>query len=273
MLTRTHFKTKCRANVKYWICLKQIWIIRLNYYSHYYYCEDYRHTSISDHIAKLRHHQVVCYLLGQRCYYHDIIQSLWTSPDSTFRMIISLSIKIVFYISATIFSHKSSFSNIFFSFFSISLIPPPKTLITSSTTLTLNPDLLSFILNASWNWFFFPFSIYILCSCRHEIWHIQMVFVCFSSSIRSGLLDVVFRKLNSNSHTRFAWEFSKTCHLFPLSQYHFTVRSNRFCSFAQAAPIAIHSLSRLSCLHLLFFTQSALFCFELWFHSSVLSLT
>ena len=98
----------------------------------------------------MRDHQVVCYTLGQRCSCHEFIQSLWMSPDSTFQMIVSLSIKIVFYISATILSHKSPFSTIFSSSFNISLRPPPKALITSGKTLNLNPGFLSLISNVSY---------------------------------------------------------------------------------------------------------------------------
>ena len=79
--------------------------------------------------------------------------------------------------------------------------------------------------------------------CRHAILHIQVVFVCFSSSIKSGLLDVVaFRKSNLKSYTSVAWEFSKTCPLFHISWYHFTFVLNRFCSFAQAAIIITSTL-------------------------------
>ena len=47
---------------------------------------------------------------------------------------------------------------------------------------------------------------------RISIW---LVFLCFSSSIKSGLQDVVvFRKLNSKSHTNFVLEFLRTCPLF-----------------------------------------------------------
>ena len=106
--------------------------------------QDYGYTSNSNNIAKLRDHQVVCQPLGQRCCYHDFIESLWTNPDSTFRMIVSLSIQIVFCSSNLILSHKSSFSNIFSSSFNISLRPPLKVLITSGTTLNLNPNLLSY---------------------------------------------------------------------------------------------------------------------------------
>ena len=97
------------------------------YYFHYYYYNFYNYTSNSNHIANLRDHQEVCWFLEKCYYYHALIQSLWTSPDNTFPVIL-------FCVSATFFFHKSSFSNIFSSSFNIFLTPPPKALITSSTT-------------------------------------------------------------------------------------------------------------------------------------------
>ena len=122
-------------------------------------------------------------------------------------MIVSLSTKIVFCISALILSYNSSFSKIFSSSFNISLRPPPKTLVTSGTTLNLSPGLLSLISNASCLRlvYFFQSLLFYIVLLRACILHIHIAFVFFSSSIKSGLLDVVaFRKLNSKSHTSFA---------------------------------------------------------------------
>ena len=85
--------------------------------------QDYSYTYNSYHIAEQRDQQVVCQPLGQRCYYHELILSLQISPDSTFRMILSLSIKSVFFIFVTIFSDKSSFSLLL-----LLLIAPARTL-------------------------------------------------------------------------------------------------------------------------------------------------
>ena len=140
----------------------------------------------------------------------------WTFHRSTSLLIVSLTIKIVFSISATIFSQKS-FSSIFPSSFNTSFIHPPKTLITSSITLILKTGFLFLISNENCLQLVFFFSLFfsILFSCGHGIWHIQNVFFCFSSSIKSGFIDVViFCKLNSKSHISFAWEISKTCPLF-----------------------------------------------------------
>ena len=96
----------------------------------------------------------------------------------------------------------------------------PKALITSRTILTLNQGLLSLILNISCLYFFLFSSLFfsILVYCGHAISNMHMFLVCFSSSIKSDLLDVVaFRKWYSKSHTIVAWEFSKTCPLFHFS--------------------------------------------------------
>ena len=166
------------------------------------------------------------------------------SSDSTFRMIVSLSIKIVFCISVTILSHKSSFSNTFSSSFNITLIPPPKALITSGSTLTLNPGLLTL----SYFECKLPVIGSLFQSLLFYIVFLQTCHITYPYGFRLLLFKHQIwpsrccRKLNSKSHTSFAWEFSKTCPLFHFSWYHFTFWSNRFCSFAYATAITISTL-------------------------------
>ena len=93
------------------------------------------------------------------------------------------------------------------------------------------------------NWLSFPIFCFLYFSCGYAISHIHIVFAWFSSSIKYDLLDVVvFRKMNSESHNSFAWEFSKTCPLFHFSWYHFTFWSKRFLPFAHATAITISAL-------------------------------
>ena len=49
-----------------------------------YYSKENTYTSNSNLRAKFRDKQVVCYPFQQRYYHHELIQSLWTSPESTF---------------------------------------------------------------------------------------------------------------------------------------------------------------------------------------------
>ena len=80
--------------------------------------------------------------------------SLWLRPDNTFRIIVSLSIKIVYCISATTCLHKSFVSKIFSSSFIVCFLPPPSALITRGATLTLKPGLRSLSSNARCLYFF-----------------------------------------------------------------------------------------------------------------------
>ena len=76
-----------------------------------------------------------------------------------------------------------------------------------------------------------------LFSCGHAISQIHMVSFSWSSSIKSGLLDVVvFRKLNSKSQINFACAFSRTCPLNNFSLYHLTSLSTSCILLAKQLP-------------------------------------
>ena len=120
----------------------------------------------------------------------------------------------VFSISLTIFSLKSSCLNIFLTSWVASLIPPPKAPITTSIRFR------SFRSNASCLYFvrFSSLFVTVLFSFRHAISQIHKIFFSLSTNIKSGLLDsVIFLKLYSNSsRTSFAWSFSRT---YPLHHF------------------------------------------------------
>ena len=68
---------------------------------------NYSYISNSNNMAWLRDHQEFCWPLSQLRFYHEFYSMpLRTSPDNTFRIIVSLSIKIVFCISAITCFHK-----------------------------------------------------------------------------------------------------------------------------------------------------------------------
>ena len=127
----------------------------------------------------------------------------------------------------------------------VSFTPSPRALITSGTTTILYLTLLSLNSHANCLYlvcFSFLFST-MLITCGHAMSHIRIHFFSLSSSIRSGLLAVVvFRRLNSKSHTNLARAFSKTCPLVHLSLYHFTSFFTRWYSFAYATAITISAL-------------------------------
>ena len=136
-------------------------------------------------------------------------------PESTFRIMLSPSINIVFCISATVISANHSHSECSLNTLStrrnISFIPPPRAPITTGTIIVLYPGLLSLNSNASCQYFVtFSFLLAaIFACCRHAISQIQTFFFSLSSNTKSGLLDVaVFRKLNSKSQTNLALLFS-----------------------------------------------------------------
>ena len=103
-------------------------------------------------------------------------------------------------------------------------------------------------MQAACNWFSFLISSFLYCSPTGVPYHISIKFSFASlQSIKSGFLDVVaFRKLNSKSHTSFAWEFSKSYPLFHFSWHYFTFWSNRFCSFAHATATTMRALLSLA---------------------------
>ena len=181
-----------------------------------------------------------CHLLST-CY-KNTIQSLLERkliyghfvlvPENTFRMVVLLSVKIVFCISPTIFIHKSFFSKIFSTSRIIPSMPPPSALIMSDTTMILFTTLPSRSSNASCLYFvrFSFLFISMLFSCGHAISQIHM---SSSSSIKSGLLDaVVFRRLNSKSQINFACAFSRTCPLNHFFLHHLTSLFTKLYSFA-----------------------------------------
>ena len=145
------------------------------------------------------------------------------SPDKTLRIVLSLSINIVFCISpATCFANLFLFKT--FDNSTITLfIPPPNALIINSITVILYPGLLS--LNSYANYVYFvSFSnrfASMFCCWGQVISQFQIFFDSLSSKIKSGLLDVfVFGRLNSKSHNSLALPFSSTVPRSHLSLYH-----------------------------------------------------
>ena len=116
---------------------------------------------------------------------------------------------------------------------------------TMGTIVILYPCLLSLNSNASCQYlvtFAFLLAAIFAC-CRHTISQIQIFFLCLSSNIKSGLLDVVvLLKLNSKSYTNLALLFYKTCPLAQFSLYHLVSFPTNWYSFAHAIAITINSL-------------------------------
>ena len=171
------------------------------------------------------------------------------SPESTFQIILSLSINIVFCIFATVVSANRSGSecllNSLCASHNTSFIPPPRAPITMGTIIILYPGLLSLNSNASRQYFVtFSFLLAaIFAWCGHAISQIQTFFLSLSSNIKSGLLDVVVsRKLDSKSQTNLALLFSKICPLTQFSLYHFVFFPTNPYSFAHAIAISINAL-------------------------------
>ena len=80
-------------------------------------------------------------------------------------------------------------------------------------------------------------------SCGHTLSQIHEIFFSLSSNVKSGLLDVVvFLKLNSKSHTSFAWSFSRTYPLHHFRLYHFMSFSTKLNSFADEIANIINAL-------------------------------
>ena len=120
------------------------------------------------------------------------------SPNKTLRIVLSLSINIVFCTSpATCFASSFLFKT--FNNSTIALfIPPPNAPIINGITVILHPGLLS--LNSYANCVYFvSFSNHfasMLCCWGQAISQIQISFDSLSSKIKSGLLDVfVFHRL------------------------------------------------------------------------------
>ena len=143
-------------------------------------------------------HQVLLVLIVNNAFHTVNIQSsCCTSPESTFRIMLSPSVNIVFCISATIISANHSHSECSLNTLSTScntcFIPPSRAPITMGTIVILYPGLLSLNSNASCQYFAtFSFLLAaIFVCCRHAISQIQIFFFSLSSNTKSGLLDVV----------------------------------------------------------------------------------
>ena len=111
-----------------------------------------------------------------------------TSPDITFGIIDSPSIKIVFCISDTVLLTISHFAISFESSLNVFFRPPPRAPITIGITVTPYPGCLSLISNASCQYFVNFSALFVskLCCCKQAMSHIQMRFSSLSSSIKSG---------------------------------------------------------------------------------------
>ena len=80
-------------------------------------------------------------------------------------------------------------------------------------------------------------------SCGHAISQIHKILFSLSSNVKSGLLDVVaFLKLNSKSHTSFAWSFSRVYPQHHFCLYHFMSFSTKLNSFTHEIANIINAL-------------------------------
>ena len=159
------------------------------------------------------------------------------SPDKTLRIVLSLSINIVFCISlAACFANLFMFKTIDNSTIAL-FIPPPNAPIINGITIILYPGLLS--LNSYANCVYFAnftnHFVSMFCCWGQAISQIQIFFDFLSSKIKSGLLDIfVFHRLNSKSHTSLALPFSSTVPHSHLSLYHTVSSPISSYSFAHA---------------------------------------
>ena len=120
-------------------------------------------------------------------------------------MIVSPFINMVFCISQTIFSLRSSCLNIFLTSRIASWILPPRTFITTGLTYALHSALRFLNSNATVYPFFSSRLVTRLFSCGYAISQIHKIFFSLSSKVKSDLLDIaVFLRLNSKSYTSFA---------------------------------------------------------------------
>ena len=162
---------------------------------------------------------------------------------------LSLSINIVFCISATVTLANRSGSECLLNTLSTShntsFIPPPRAPITMGTIVILYQSLHSLNSNASCQYFvtFTFFLGAIFACCGYPMSQIQIFFLSFSSNTKSGLLDVVdLCTLNSKSQTNLALLFSRTCPLAQFSLYHFVSFPTNSYSFAHVNAITINAL-------------------------------
>ena len=146
-------------------------------------------------------------------------------------------------ISPTIFWLKSSCLNVFLTscFFDTSTECFYKT----GITYILYCSLCSLNSNATCLYFvcFSSHLVTMLFSCGHAISQIHKIFFSLSSNVKSGLLDVVvFLKLNSKSHTSFAWSFSRVYPLHHFCLYHVMSFSTKLNSLAHEIANIINPL-------------------------------
>ena len=82
-----------------------------------------------------------------------------------------------------------------------------------------------------------------LFSYGHAISQIHKIFFSLSSNVKPGLLHVaVFLKLNSKSHTSFAWSFFRVYPLHHFCLYYFMSFSTKLNSFAHEIANVINAL-------------------------------
>ena len=188
--------------------------------------------------------------------------SLWTNPENTFLNSVSLSINMVFCISAAVLITTSNFASSLVNSFIVFFIPSPRALIITGTIVTVCPGLLSHLKSKLSISLCLRFVSW-YCCMGHAMSQIQICFAYLVLSIKSGLLVLlVFHRLNWKSQTSFAWSFSKTIPHFHHSLYHTVSAPINLCSFVQVTASIISALLRLPKYSLLDKTvQTASRCF------------